>query len=97
MKLRSWGMELWDLWSGMNKLNAIRLETGNSLVHDHRPEKGLFGNPRLLTGHFLLQPQGKITGGTIRLDLWNAEMRAEIQTTEGSFQLEAMVECRHSC
>ena len=39
------------------KLNAIRLETGNSLVHDHRPEKGLFGNPRLLTGHFLLQPQ----------------------------------------
>lgn len=73
------------------KLNAIRLETGNSLVHDHRPEKGLFGNPRLLTGHFLLQPQGKITGGTIRLDLWNAEMRAEIQTTEGSFQLEAMV------
>ena len=73
------------------KLNAIRLETGNSLVHDHRPEKGLFGNPRLLTGHFLLQPQRKITGGTIRLDLWNAEMRAEIQTTEGSFQLEAMV------
>lgn len=73
------------------ELNAIRLETGNSLVHDHRPEKGLFGNPRLLTGHFLLQPQGKITGGTIRLDLWNAEMKAEIQTTQGSFQLEAMV------
>ncbi len=41
------------------ELNAIRLETGNSLVHDHRPGKGLFGNPRLLTGHFLLQASGK--------------------------------------
>lgn len=71
--------------------NCIRLETGDSEVHDHRPEKGLLGNPRLLTGHFMLYPKGQIKTGSMRLDLWNAEMVASIETTEGEIRLRAFV------
>lgn len=72
--------------------NCIRLETGNTDVHDHRPEKGLLGNPRLLTGHFLLYPKGQIKTGSMRLDLWNAEMTARIETTLGEIRLRAFVD-----
>lgn len=71
--------------------NCIRLETGDSEVHDHRPEKGLLGNPRLLTGHFVIYPKGQIKTGDMRLDLWNAELTACIETTEGRIRLRAFV------
>lgn len=73
------------------KENCIRLETGNSEVHDHRPQKGLFGNPRLLTGHFNISPKGQIKTGNMRLDIWNAEATATVETTEGSIRLRAFV------
>lgn len=73
------------------KQNYIRLETGNCSVHDHRPGAGLFNNPRLLTGHFALHPEGEITGGTMHLDIRNAETNAEITTTKGSIRLHAYV------
>lgn len=73
------------------KENCIRLETGDTDVHDHRPEKGLLGNPRLLTGHFMLYPKGQIKAGSMRLDLWNAEMTARIETTKGEIFLRAFV------
>lgn len=70
---------------------AIRLETGNSAVHDHRAFRGLYGRPRLLTGHFLLHPKGKIRHAQMRLDLWNAQAVATIETTEGEVKLTAYV------
>ena len=71
--------------------NYIRFETGNCMVHDHRPGNGLFNNPRLSTGHFALYPEGEILDGTMRLDLWNAETSARITTTKGSIELHAFV------
>lgn len=71
--------------------NFLRFETGNCDVHDHRPGGGLFNVPRLLTGHFALYPEGEITGGTMRLDLWNAETTAHITTTKGTIDIHAMV------
>lgn len=71
--------------------NYIRLETGNCAVHDHRPGTGLFNTPRLLTGYFALRPNGLITGGNMRLDIWNAETNAEITTTKGTIRLHAYV------
>ncbi|WP_455674394.1 glycosyl hydrolase family 95 catalytic domain-containing protein [Phocaeicola sp.] len=73
------------------KQNYIRFETGNCDVHDHRPGGGLFNVPRLLTGHFALYPEGEITGGTMRLDLWNAETTAQITTTKGTIDIHAFV------
>ncbi len=71
--------------------NYIRFETGRCDVHDHRPGGNLFDNPRLLTGHFALHPQGTITGGSLRTDLWNAVTHAEIITTRGTIRLDALV------
>lgn len=71
--------------------NYLRLETGHCAVHDHRSGAGLFNNPRLLTGHFALHPQGDIVSGTMRLDLWNAETHAQINTTRGTITLRALV------
>ncbi len=72
--------------------NYIRLETGDCDVHDHRKgDNDLFSIGRLLTGHFALYPKGEITGGTMRLDLWNAETTAEIKTTRGKIHLRSFV------
>lgn len=73
------------------KQNYIRFETGNCSVHDHRPGADLYAIPRLLTGHFALRPEGEITGGTMHLDIWNAETNAEITTTKGTIRLHAYV------
>lgn len=71
--------------------NYIRLETGRCDVEDHRPGSGCLNTPRLLTGHFVLRPQGRILNGTMRLDLWNAETTAHINTTQGTIELRALV------
>lgn len=71
--------------------NYIRLETGRCDVEDHRPGRGCLHTPRLLTGHFALHPQGKILNGTMRLNLWNAETTARINTTQGTIELQALV------
>lgn len=71
--------------------NCIRLETGNTDVHDHRTKRDVFGIPRLLTGHFELQPEGEIINGKMRLDLWNAEASTDITTTKGIIHLQTFV------
>ncbi|MCE8491254.1 glycosyl hydrolase family 95 catalytic domain-containing protein [Bacteroides thetaiotaomicron] len=71
--------------------NYIRLETGRCDVEDHRPGGGCLNTPRLLTGHFALRPQGSILGGSMRLDLWNAETTACVNTTQGTIELRALV------
>lgn len=72
--------------------NAIRVDIGNSMVHDHRTDdKSIYGRCRLLIGYFLLQPAGEIQSGNMRLGLWNAETTGCIRTTKGEIKLKACV------
>lgn len=74
------------------ELNAIRVEVGNSMVHDHRKNDiNIYGRSRLLIGYFLLHPAGEIISGSMRLDLWNAETTGCIRTTKGEITLRAYV------
>ena len=73
-------------------VNAIRLDVGNNLVHDHRAnDPAINGRCRLLIGYFLLHPVGEIKDGEMRLDLWNAETTARIQTSKGEIRMRAYV------
>ena len=77
--------------------NFIRFDVSNCSVHDHRPGGGLYANPRLLIGQMALHPQGEITGGEMRLDLWNAEVRGTIRTTQGAIRFRALVHADEMC
>lgn len=48
-----------------------------------------FMNSRIPIGDFVLKPRGKILGGNMRLDLWNAEVRGTIQTDKGEIEFRA--------
>lgn len=71
--------------------NLVRFDVGNCSVHDHRPGGGLYDIPRLLIGQMALHPKGEITGGEMRLDLWNAEATGTIRTTLGAIRFRALV------
>ena len=71
--------------------NSLRFELGNSQVHDHRIGRTLLDNCRLLIGCFQLCPVGEIQGGTMTLDIWNAEMTATLKTDKGSIFIQALV------
>lgn len=76
---------------------TIRWEIGRGDVQDHRPAAKKFGYDtcRLPIGHFELKTVGKITGGTMRLDLWNAETTGEIKTKKGSIRWRSYVHADH--
>ena len=85
------GMLGWMIYKEPGQ-NYLRFETGDCEVHDHRPEANdLIHKCRLLTGHFALHPCGEITGGQMRLDLWNAETTADITTTRGKIHIRSFV------
>lgn len=65
--------------------NELVLHVGRSDVMDHDAN----GHEvcRLPIGEFVITPVGKITGGTARLDLWNAEITATIKTDRGQIDL----------
>ncbi|MDR1814271.1 MAG: alpha-L-fucosidase, partial [Tannerella sp.] len=65
--------------------NALRFEIGRSDVTDHRRDNG-----RLPIGGMLLKTTGKILSGTLRTDLWNAEVRGEITTDKGKITFRTM-------
>jgi hypothetical protein len=80
---------------------AVRFDVGHSYVHDQRrpddyrvrvPE--ILNRGRLPIGHFLLHTTGRIEGGEIRLDLWNAEARGILRTEKGSIRWRALVHAR---
>lgn len=71
--------------------NAICFDIGNTAVRDHRQEEGLYGISRLLIGNLMLIPDGQITDGTMRLDLWNAELRGQLTTSKGVVTFKAIV------
>ncbi|MDR1291634.1 MAG: hypothetical protein LBK06_10575, partial [Planctomycetaceae bacterium] len=62
----------------------LRFEIGRSDVTDHRRDNG-----RLPIGGMLLKTVGKIQSGTLRTDLWNAEVRGEIITDKGTIKFRA--------
>lgn len=64
---------------------AVRWDVGRGDVQDHRKASKKFGYDtcRLPIGFFELKTVGKITGGSMRLDLWNAEGTGTITTDRG--------------
>jgi len=67
--------------------NEIRVPLGRTDVQDHRDDSAgwaAYSRPRFLLGEWALQPAGRIQGGRLRLDLWNAEVRGEIVTDKGT-------------
>ncbi len=83
------------------KDNRIDFHIGRQDVTDHRkaPDKktslsvdgaGIREDyPRLSIGRIVLRPAGKIISGTIRQDLWNAEIRGTIITDLGEISFRA--------
>lgn len=73
--------------------NSMRFEVCRSDVHDHRavPETGdgniLFNRSRLMIGHFLMKPCGRILKCDMRTDIYNAETSGTIITDKGSIRI----------
>lgn len=68
--------------------NTLRLEIGRTDVTENRGDtiSPLYGKARLPIGHFEIKPRGKIIKNTARLDLWNAEIKGKVITTEGTIE-----------
>ncbi|MFI5453339.1 glycosyl hydrolase family 95 catalytic domain-containing protein [Pedobacter sp. UC225_61] len=76
--------------------NAIRFDLGRTDVVDHR--EGInpsIGRARMPIGKFVLRFKGKIQKINLRLDLWNAELRGTITTTEGVVQFKGLVAAKN--
>ena len=58
--------------------NRLRFEMGRSDVTEHRRD-----NARLPIGGLVLKTVGKIQSGTMRLELWNAEVRGTVKSLAG--------------
>lgn len=77
--------------------NSMCFEVCRSDVQDHRvvPETGdgniLFNRSRLMIGHFLMKPCGRILGCDMRTDIYNAETHGKIITDRGTIQFEVFV------
>jgi len=72
--------------------NTLRFEIGRTDVYDHRTKTpSAYETSRLPIGQLLLTPVGQIKKINIRNDLWNAEIRAELITTEGTISFRCFV------
>ena len=70
--------------------DAIELQVFRADVQDHRDDTygwAAYSRPRLMIGHFLLHPAGKLTGCNWRMDLWNAELTGTITTDKGEIRI----------
>lgn len=79
--------------------DGLVFQLGRADVTDHRKapdRKTSMGTPgagvkydhcRLDVGRLILRPAGKILEGSVRQDLWNAEVRAEVKTDRGTLHL----------
>lgn len=71
---------------------TFRISLGRSDVEDHKKKGQPFiAQSRLPNGYFTLKTVGKITGFEGRLDLYNAETTARIETEKGVVELRAFV------
>ncbi len=72
--------------------NSLRFEIGRTDVYDHRPTgDAKHERCRLPIGQALFTPVGKITGGALRTDLWNAEVRGTLTTDAGRIEWRCFV------
>jgi alpha-L-fucosidase 2 len=67
----------------------LRFELGRSDVTDHRRD-----NARLPIGGMILTTVGKIKSGTLRLALWDAEVRGDVMTEKGRIRFRAIVHAK---
>ncbi len=65
--------------------NRLRFELGRSDVTDHRRDNG-----RLPIGGMVLKTAGIIKSGSLRMVLWDAEVRGEVTTDKGVIRFRAM-------
>ena len=71
---------------------ALRFEIGRTDVYDHRTASpSAYETSRLPIGQLLLKPIGTITHVNLRNDIWNAEIRGELTTTEGTISFRCFV------
>ncbi len=70
-----------------NQAGALHFEVSRGDLYDHRRYDALLGRCRLPNGHFKLNFPGKDPQGTMRLDLWNAEVKGRITTDQGEWNL----------
>jgi len=66
--------------------DRLRFEMGRSDVTEHRRD-----NNRLPIGGLVLTTAGKIKSGTMRLDLWNAEVRGTVLTNKGTLDFRSFI------
>jgi hypothetical protein len=72
--------------------NTLRFEIGRTDVYDHRtPESSAYETSRLPIGQLLVKSVGQILKTNLRTDLWNAEIRGELVTTEGIISIRCFV------
>ena len=66
--------------------NRLRWEMGRSDVTAHRRD-----NARMPTGGLVLTTAGEIQTGTMRMDLWNTEVRGTVTTDKGSITFRSFI------
>lgn len=71
--------------------HSVRWDVGRGDVQDHRPGGNMYNTCRLPIGYFMLKTVGKIKGGSMKLDLWNAEATGVIETDKGSIRWQSIV------
>ncbi len=72
--------------------NTLRFDIGRTDVFDHRTAApSAYETSRLPIGELLLTPIGTITHTELRTDLWNAEIRGTLTTTEGTISFRCFV------
>ena len=70
---------------------ALRFAMGRNDVTSHARD-----NARLLMGGLRLTTKGKIIGGKLRTDLWNAEIRGTVATDAGTVTFTALVHAQQN-
>jgi alpha-L-fucosidase 2 len=78
--------------------NRLHLEIGRTDVTDHRVEpaelEAITRKGRLPIGHFTFSTLGKITGGTMRVRLYDAEAVGKIRTDRGEIEWRLLAHTR---
>jgi len=70
--------------------NCLHLQVFRSDVHDHNDYHygwTAYSRPRYQIGYFLIKPKGIIIDCDLRQDIYNAELRGKINTSNGSFSI----------
>lgn len=66
--------------------NKIRWDMGRSDVTDHFKD-----NARVAVGALVFETAGKIQSATMRLDIWNAEVRGVVKTDKGELKYRTII------